>query len=143
VIAVDTNILVYAHRLESAHFEKATAVIQGLASTSEDWAIPWPCLHEFLSTVTKPRLAPNPTPLATAFRQVRNLLAIANLLTLTEGDDHINNLAAVSIEARATGGAIHDARIAAICIDHGVSELWTADRDFTRFPRLKIRNPLA
>jgi predicted nucleic acid-binding protein len=37
---------------------------------------------------------------------------------------------------------IHDARIAAICIQYGVSELWTADRDFSRFAGLKTRNPL-
>jgi predicted nucleic acid-binding protein len=35
-----------------------------------------------------------------------------------------------------------DTRIAALCLAHGVRELWTADRDFTRYPSLKIRNPL-
>ena len=41
-----------------------------------------------------------------------------------------------------SGAAIHDARIAAICLDHGVDELWTCDRDFSRFPDLRTRNPL-
>jgi hypothetical protein len=40
------------------------------------------------------------------------------------------------------GGAVHDARIAAICIAHGIEELWTSDRDFARFPDLRIRDPL-
>jgi hypothetical protein len=40
------------------------------------------------------------------------------------------------------GSRIHDARIAAICLHHGVGELWSADRDFSAFPQLKVRNPL-
>jgi hypothetical protein len=41
-----------------------------------------------------------------------------------------------------TGPAVHDARVAALCLAHGVRELWTADRDFSRFPRLRAVNPL-
>jgi len=48
----------------------------------------------------------------------------------------------VAPPARTQGGAIHDARIAALCLYHGVTELWSADRDFTRFPALAVRNPL-
>ena len=44
--------------------------------------------------------------------------------------------------AKLSGPRIHDARIAALCLHHGVRELWTADRDFSMFPKLKTRNPL-
>jgi len=37
---------------------------------------------------------------------------------------------------------IHDARIAAICLENGVVELWSADRDLGRFAGLKVVNPL-
>lgn len=40
------------------------------------------------------------------------------------------------------GPMIHDARIAAICLSHGVKKLWTCDRDFARFPSLRHENPL-
>jgi hypothetical protein len=40
------------------------------------------------------------------------------------------------------GGAVHDARVAALCLRHGVRTLFTADRDFSRFPTLKVKNPL-
>jgi predicted nucleic acid-binding protein len=43
---------------------------------------------------------------------------------------------------RISGPRVYDARIAAICLQHGVRELWTADRDFSRFPQLKTVNPL-
>jgi len=41
-----------------------------------------------------------------------------------------------------TGPQVHDARVAALCQLHGVRELWTADRDFSRFAGLVVRNPL-
>jgi len=44
-------------------------------------------------------------------------------------------------ETKVAGPRIHDARIAAVCLAHGVTELWTADRDFSRFPALRTRNP--
>jgi predicted nucleic acid-binding protein len=37
---------------------------------------------------------------------------------------------------------VHDARIAALCVQHGVRELYSADRDFSRFPQIAVRNPL-
>ncbi|MBK8458188.1 MAG: hypothetical protein IPL47_14680 [Phyllobacteriaceae bacterium] len=48
----------------------------------------------------------------------------------------------ISRQLAIAGGQVHDARIAAICIGHGVSARWTADRDFSRFPALKTANPL-
>ncbi len=40
------------------------------------------------------------------------------------------------------GAKVHDARIASLCTQAGVRELWTADRDFSRFPALKTHNPM-
>jgi hypothetical protein len=40
-----------------------------------------------------------------------------------------------------TGNLIHDAHIAALCVEHGVTELFTGDRDFARFRGFKISDP--
>jgi len=40
------------------------------------------------------------------------------------------------------GAQVHDARVAALCRQHGVRELWSADRDFNRFVGVKVVNPL-
>ena len=61
---------------------------------------------------------------------------------LAETDEHWIALSHVLTTSRVTGPRIHDARVAALCLQHGVSELWSADRDFNRFPELKVRNPL-
>lgn len=65
-----------------------------------------------------------------------------SLSLIGETPQHWATLSKLAAQAKVQGGAIHDARIAAICLDHGISELWTADRDFSRFPGLRVRNPL-
>lgn len=141
MIAIDTNILVYAHRIESPWHVRAKEIVADLAEARGPWAIPWPCLHEFLSVVTKPFFK-TPTPLAVACDRIEAWLASPSLVLLVETADHWSVLKRLVTSGRVTGGAIHDARVAAICIGHGVSELLSADRDFTRFPEFKTRNPL-
>ena len=55
---------------------------------------------------------------------------------------HADQLRAAALESKVTGPRVHDARVAVLCLHHGVDELWSADRDFGRFAGLKVRNPL-
>lgn len=142
MIAVDTNLLVYAHREDSPWHEPAGRRVAALAEGRGSWAIPWPCLHEFLAIVTHPRVYDPPTPLARALDQVSAWLEAPTLVLLGESDGYWEQLRAVVEAGRIGGPQIHDARIAALCLHHGVQELWTADRDFSRFPSLSVRNPL-
>jgi len=84
VIAVDTNILVYAHRTDSPFPERARSAIETLASGAPQWAIPWPCAHEFFAVVTHPRIYKTATPAETAFAQLRALGTLANLAFIGE-----------------------------------------------------------
>ena len=142
MIAVDTNILVYAHRKDSQWHEAAEGAVRLLAEGTAAWAIPWPCLHEFLAIVTHPRIYAPPTPLAAAIAQVEAWLASPTHVMLAEGAGYWETLAATVSAARSVGGHVHDARVAALCAHHRVSELWSADRDFSRFTKLTVRNPL-
>jgi toxin-antitoxin system PIN domain toxin len=142
VIAVDTNLLVYAHRTDATFHQPARAALEALAAGRAAWAIPWPCVHEFISVVTHPRIFRTPTPVELALSQMHALADLPQVVLLSEGDGYLDRLAAVAAPARTQGGAIHDARIAALCLHHGVAQLWSADRDFTRFPDLSVRNPL-
>jgi uncharacterized protein len=142
VIAVDTNLLVYAHREESPWHDKATECLRRLAEGPGGWAIPWPCVHEFFSIVTHPRIFKTPTPVTTAVRALDALFQAPGLTLLAEVEGYWPELKALVEGARITGPIVHDARIAALCVSHGVTELWSADRDFSRFPALVVRNPL-
>ena len=142
MIAVDSNVLVYAHREDADWHNPAYTRVLELAEGRDPWAIPWPCIHEFLAIVTHPRIYAPPTPLDSALDQVQAWLESPALVLLSETEDYWQQLEGLLRAARATGPQVHDARIAALCLEHGITELWTADRDFSRFPALKARNPL-
>ncbi len=141
--AVDTNILVYAHRTDSGEFhEPALRRLTDLAEEQERWAIPWPCIHEFLAIVTHPRIYDPPSSRAKALESVSVWLSSPGSRAIGEGPGYFDSLRRLVDEGRVAGGMVHDARVAAICLHHGVTVLWTADRDFSRFPALRTQNPL-
>jgi toxin-antitoxin system PIN domain toxin len=140
MIAVDTNVLVHAHRGDSPWHAVARARLPVLARGP--WAIPWPCVHEFVAIVTHPKVFAPPTPLADALKAVDGWLTSPTLRVLSELDGYWETLRDVLARSQVTGPRVHDARIAALCLQHGVSVLWTADRDFSRFAGLVTENPL-
>jgi len=141
VIALDTNILVYARRRESPHHAAALKLLTGLAEGDEPWALPWPCIYEFLRVVTHRRVFDPPTPLEAALEDIESLLESPSLILLGEGPSHAAQMGRAISSGQAAGNLVHDAHIAALAIEHGVRELWTTDRDFARFPNLASRNP--
>lgn len=142
MIAVDTNILVYAHREDSEWHLTADKCLTNLAESEAAWAIPWPCIHEFVAIVTHPRIYDPPTPLGDAREQVNCWLESPTLCLLSEGKGYWEILSNLLEMGRIKGPQVHDARIAALCKQHDVSQLWTADRDFNRFQDLAKVNPL-
>ena len=139
--AVDTNVLVYAEITSSPHYEAASAVLRTLAEGRAPWAIPWPCVYEFLRVVTHPRVYHPPVPAARALADLQAILSSPSLILLSETSRHAEMSVDVVRESGVSGNPMHDAHIAALCLEHGVSELITGDRDFGRFAGLKIVNP--
>ena len=158
MIAVDTNLLVYAHRPEMPFHERALQVLTDAVGGPEPVSVPWPCVHEFLAVVSNPRIFRDPTRVCTLASNPRifrdptpidiALDAIGRLLNsltggfLAEGEGYLDAFERVARPAQLQGAVVHDARIAAICLFHGVRVLWSADRDFSRFPNLAVTNPL-
>jgi uncharacterized protein len=142
VIAVDTNLLIYSHRVEFPHHGRALEIIRGLATSPVAWGIPWPCLGEFVSIVTNSRMFERPSTVEEAVIQLDVWVHAPAVRLLGERIDTWVHFRDLLVESQVKRAGVHDARIAAICLDHGVSELWTADRDFSKFPKLCTRNPL-
>jgi hypothetical protein len=142
VIAVDTNILVYAHREDSEWHAIAFEKLAELAEGRTAWAIPWPCIHEFLAIVTHPKIYSPPTPLARAIDQIDAWIESPSLVLLAESPLHWEQLRGLLTAGKINGPQVHDARVAALCLQHGVKQLWSADRDFGRFSALTVSNPL-
>jgi len=142
LIAVDTNVLIAAHRADAASHARAREALRSLSESGLPWAVPWPCVHEFLSVVTHPRVFRPPSRLDEALAEVAAWLESGTLVLLAESHGYFDELASLLRSGRIAGPKVHDARIAALCRLHGVKELWSADRDFSRFPGLKVKNPL-
>lgn len=142
MIAVDTNILVYAHRSDSIFNSKAATVVRRLAEGDELWAIPWPCIHEFLSVATNPRIYKPPTSVERAIAQVEMWMASPTLRLIGESGSYWSVIKTIALRGQLAGAQIHDARVAAICKSHGVRTLWSLDRDFSRMDGCPVTNPL-
>ena len=144
VLAIDTNILVYAHRREVTEHRAAVAVVRELAEGPAPWALPWPCVYEFFSVVTNPRIwklkASTPDQ---AWAQLSAWFGSSSLRLLGETEDFAPILARLICRPRVRGPVVHDARIAALCVAHGVKALLTRDRDFSLFAELDTRDPFA
>jgi hypothetical protein len=142
MIAVDTNLLIYGHREDSPFHAAAAGCLAELAEGRAPWAIPWPCVHEFIAIATHSRIYAPPTPLARALDQVDAWLESPSVVLLAEAGDYWPHLRRLLASSRVTGPLVHDARIAALCEHHSVRELWSIDRDFSRFAGVPVRNPL-
>lgn len=142
MIAADTNLLVHAHQREASLHSKAREAIRGLAESPVPWAVCLHCFVEFYGVVTHPKLWKLPSTPEQALDQIAAWRESPSLRILCDSPGVLDKLAELAVSGRVRGAMIHDARIAASCLVAGVGELWTVDRDFSRFPTIKTRNPL-
>lgn len=142
MIALDTNILVYAHRPEFTLHKPANALIAELSSASQPWALILHCLVEFAGVVSHPRRFQQPSTAEQIADQVAAWRESPSLVLLEESPAVIDTFLELLASSQVGGAMVHDARIASACLAGGVRELWTCDRDYGRFPRLRTRNPL-
>ena len=142
MICLDTNILVYAFMSEMTWHLPAKKFLEETASSDSAWSVPYHCIAEFLSIVTNKRVFKKPAPLHDALFFLDGVLASPSLSLLTELHDFYNLYKNTALKSKVTGARLHDARIAALCIQNGVKILYSADRDFSFFSGLKVKNPL-
>jgi toxin-antitoxin system PIN domain toxin len=139
VIAVDTNILVYAYRDEFDHHSAARAALRDLAEGPSPWALPVFVLAEFLRVTTHLRILEPPADEREAVTFLDRLLASPGLRVLAPGEGYWPLLRAAVAEDGVRGALVHDAAIASVCREWGVTEILTEDRDFARFSDIRVR----
>ena len=138
---MDTNVLVYADRGDLPEHGRARALLDDIGGGMEPCGLPVFALVEYVRVVTHPRLFNHPTRLKDALGNVAILLEVPIFVILLPGEGFWNLISRLSHEADARGNLAFDAQIAALCVEHHVAELWTADRDFARFSGLRTYNP--
>jgi toxin-antitoxin system PIN domain toxin len=138
VIAVDTNVLIYAHRRESARHEIALRKITAIAENDSPWGLPVFCLAEFVRVVTHLRVFDPPSPLASALDFLDQLMQSPSVRLLLPTPGFASAFSSACSAAGVRGNLAFDAQIAAVCREHGIDELVTADKDFARFSTLRV-----
>jgi len=143
VIAVDTNLLVYAHRAGCPEHEQARSAIEEAANSGEDWGIPASCVFEFWSVVTHPASAGGASRPSAARGFIHGLMETAGAVILPPPAAVVPRCLQIADQMDLCGPRIFDLQISLTALEAGVSELWTHDAGFVGLPGLWIRDPLA
>lgn len=138
---VDVNVLVYAHRPESADHHRYRAWLDHTRRSDEPLGMSPVVLSGFLRIVTHARIFREPTPLERALEFVDVLREAPNALALDPGPRHWDIFVRLCRSAEARGNVVPDAYLAAMAVERGAT-WYSADRGFARFPELRWRHPL-
>lgn len=133
MIAVDTNLLVYAHREEIPLHDLALARLRDLVEGGTPWALPAFCIGEFVRVVTHTRIFHPSTGLETALAFIDQVLGSPSARILVPGPMYPALFAEACRNGAVQGNLAFDAQVVAVCREHGVAEILTEDRDFSRF----------
>jgi predicted nucleic acid-binding protein len=141
MIAIDTNLLVYAHRSGMPEHLAACSAIEAASESAGGCGIPLPSVAEFFSIVTHPASSGGPSPPQVA-ADFLAALREGGIEVLGPGASFAARLARTAADLSVSGGRIFDLQIGLCALDGGATELWSHDRNFVRIPGLVIRDPL-
>ena len=137
MIALDSNLLIYAHRREVPEHRLAREIVEEASGIEGGWVIPFPCAAEFWSVVTHPATGSTPAE-ATAFLEAL-VRAGAQIVGPRPGAGE--RILRLANDLAVNGRRIYDLQIALIAVEAGAREIWTNDRAFIRIPGLPVRHP--
>jgi toxin-antitoxin system PIN domain toxin len=141
VIALDTNLLIYAHRAASPHSRRARQAIEQAAREPSGWGFTQTTIAEFWSVVTHPANAGGPSHPHQA-RDFLASLARAGARYFGPGDRFNERLIQIAVDLDVRGPRIFDLAIALTAFDNGVAEIWTHDAGFVGIAGLRVHDPL-
>lgn len=142
MIAIDTNLLIYAHRESLPEHRAARRAIEEAANRADGWGIPLPCIAELWSVVTHPAAAKRPS----RPEEVRDFIAAlgeAGAIVLLPGASFGDRLMRLAQDLKVLGNGIFDLQVGLAALDGGANEIWTHDRRFKGLPGLSAFDPLA
>ncbi len=140
---VDTNVLVYATHTASPFHDRARALVEHLVAGPSLAYLLWPAVLGYLRIVTHPAVLEAPLSFDEASSNIEGLLAPSHVRTAGEGDQFWVSFTTVASDAKARGNLVPDAHLVALMREHGVSTLWSHDRDFRKFRGITVKDPFS
>ena len=141
MIAVDTNLLVYAHRSRTPQHRPARQAIER-AAAEDAWGFAVASLAEFWAVATHPSSEGRPSMLSEAAAYLA-ALAAAGAQVWEPGRGFGARLAQLAVDLHVAGPRVFDSQIALTAFENGATELWTSDARFVKLPGLRLFNLLA
>jgi toxin-antitoxin system PIN domain toxin len=141
VIVLDANVLLYAYDSDSDKHAKARVWVEEVFSGASPVGLPWQTVSAFMRIVTNPGLAGKRFTLVEVVEIVDQWVKQPNVRLLGPGDNHWSFLRQMIVDGQVRGPLITDAQLAALTVEYG-GVLHTTDRDFSRFPGLRWKNPI-
>jgi uncharacterized protein len=142
MIAIDTNLLVYAQRRHTPEHRAARRAIERASADRRGWGIPLSCIAEFWCVVTHPASSGGPSPAKEARAFLHELMANGGANVWTPGTGFWERLTQLASDMKIAGARVFDLQIALIALENGATELWSHDRGFGVLPGLVLRDPL-
>jgi uncharacterized protein len=141
MILVDANVLLYAYDSAAPEHPNARRWLEAVLAKPEPVLFPWQSIHAFLRIATNSRAWKAPLTIEEARAIIDEWLSLPNVVTPSPGERHWDILRDLLVDSQCRGPLVSDAVLAALAIEHG-ADLCTNDRDFSRFPKLRVVNPL-
>ena len=141
MIPADANLVLYAYNADAAGHELPRLWLEASLSSAEPFALSWQTITAFIRISTNVRAFPQPLSIREASEIVAEWLERPNVTILQPGGRHWEIFARLLDEGQVSGALVMDAHLAALAIEHGAT-LATTDRDFARFNKLRVINPL-
>ena len=141
MILLDANVLLYAHSTTSPHHEKARRWLENTLARHEDIGLAWVTIMAFLRLATNPAAYERPLSMPEALAVMESYLSRSNVYAVSPAAQHWTFFKKTCEQGQVASRFVTDAHLAALALEFGAS-VCTADRDFTRFPGLKIIDPL-
>lgn len=140
---LDTNVLVYASDESSSLHERAIGLLETLAAGPDLFYLFWPVALGYLRISTHPAIFRKPLSAAEAMANVDELVSRPHVRTGGEADGFWDAYRGVTRGVPVRGNLVPDAHVVALMRQHGVSTIWSHDRDFLKFPGISVRDPFA
>jgi toxin-antitoxin system PIN domain toxin len=140
---VDTNILVYATHTASPFHDRARALVEHLVAGPRLAYLLWPVVLGYLRIVTHPNILGSPLSTDEAMSNIEALIAPAHVRVAGEGNDFWPAFREVSSDVKPRGNLVPDAHLVALMREHGVSTIWSHDRDFRKFRGITVKDPFS
>ena len=147
MFAIDTNVWVYGHNIDSPLYQKAKSFLEHIVASVNGTektviGIPLQVWAEFVNVCTRQNIG-KPLSIPEAIKVVRKHTELLRIPVIYPKPTQLKTFLSL-LETTTTRKKVFDVALAATLKDNGAKGLYTVNvDDFKDFPFLQVENPLA